>query len=91
MTLLPNWNRLPLPAQDTKLPDLLPLSLISEMSGNDFLYLQDIEPNTGHGVHGTNVNPIWKEKTATTTPLDLTTSLPLASSIPPHASSLLTT
>jgi len=29
-------------------------------------------------VYGTNVNPIWKEKTATITPLDLAISLPLA-------------
>jgi len=58
MTPLPNWNRLPSPAQDTKLQHLLPLPIFSEMSWNDFLCLQDIEPNTGHSVYRMNVNPI---------------------------------
>jgi len=38
-----------------------------------------------------NVKSIWKEKTGTTTPLNLVISLPLAPSIPPHASLLPTT
>jgi len=91
ITPLPNWNRLPSPAQDTKLRHLLPLPILPEMSWNDFLCLQDIEPNTRHSVYGMNVNSIWKEKTATTTPLDLAISLPPAPSIPPHASLLPTT
>jgi len=91
MTPLPNRNRLPLPAQDTKLRHLLPLPLLPEMSWNDFLCPQDIEPNSGHSVYGMNVNPIWKEKATTTTPLDLVISMPLAPSILPHASLLPTT
>ena len=91
MTLLPNWNRLPSPAQDTKLGHLLPLPILPEMSWNDFLCLQNIDPNSAHSVYGTNVNPIGKEKIATTTPQVLAISLALAPSIPPHASLLPTT
>ena len=32
MTPLPNWNGLPSPAQDTKLPNLLPLPILPETS-----------------------------------------------------------
>jgi len=91
MTPLPNWNRFPLPAQHTQLLHLVPVPILPEMIWNDFLCLQDIEPNTGHSVYGTNMNPIWKEKTATTAPLDLVISVPLAPSIPLHASLLPTT
>jgi len=58
MTPLPNWNRLSSPGQDTKLPYLLPLPILPEMGWNDFLCLQDIEPNTGQSVYRTNVNSI---------------------------------
>jgi len=44
-----------------------------------------------HSVYGTNVNPIWKEKTSTITPLDVAISLLPAPSIRPHASFLPTT
>ena len=56
------------------------------MSWNDFLCLLDIELKTGEPVCGTNMNPTWKARTATTTPLDLATYLPLAPSTPPDAS-----
>ena len=70
MTPLSNWNQLPSPAQDTIQPNLLPLLALPQMTWNDFLCLQDIELSTGQPVYGTNVNPTWKEKTATTIPLD---------------------
>jgi len=54
----------------------LPLQLLSEMSCHIFVWLQGIELNTRHSVYVTNVNFIRKEKTATTTPLDLPISLP---------------
>ena len=91
MTPLPNWNRLPSPAQDTTLPPLLPLPALPQMSWKDFLCLQDIELNTGQPVYGTNAKPTWKEKTATTIPRDPATYLPLVPSTPPNALSLLTT
>ena len=49
------------------------------MSWNDFLCLQDIGLSTEQPVHGTNAKLTWKEKTATTIPLDPATYLPLAS------------
>ena len=91
MTPLPNWNQLPSPAQDTIPPHLLPLPASPQMGWNDFLCLQDIELNTGQPVCGTNVKPTWKERTATTIPLDPATYLPLAPSTPPHALLPLTT
>ena len=91
MPLLPNWTPLPSPARDMQLPHLLPLPLLLEISWNNFLCLQNIEPNTGNSVYGTNVNPILQAKTATTTPRDLATSLSLVPFIPPEVALLLTT
>ena len=91
MTPLPNCNQLPSPAYDTILPHLPPLSALPQMTWNDFLCLQDIELNTGEPGCGTNVNSIWKERTATTTLLHPATYLPLAPSTPSHALSPLTT
>ena len=74
-----------------KPPYHLPLPLFSEMSCTDVLCLQDIELSTGLSVYGTNATSTWMENTATTTLLDLEIFLPLATSTPPHALSLLTT
>ena len=92
MTLLPNWNQLPSPVQDTKPlhPQALPLPALPEKSWTDFLCLPLTEPSTGHSVYRTNAMSTWMQKTATTTPLDLETFLSLDPSTPPDALSPLT-
>ena len=91
MTPLPNWNQFPLPAEDTIPPHLLPLPALPQMSWNDFLCLHDIELSTRQPVCGTNAKPRWKERTATTTPLDHAIYLPLAPCTPLHGLSPLFT